>query len=90
MVIDLSDLCSQLNDLVLKLDCNIVKRKSIKRDLRALEDQMVEVKEKISSIKETIRREELSQDFNSLIDLNRQEEIVSFRDRMQDTLNKLK
>lgn len=56
--------------------------RSEKRKLIAIEDFIIENKEKLRSLKEAIRLKELATDFRSMIDENRELEIATFKERL--------
>jgi hypothetical protein len=70
-------------DLVLKeIENQLDSYRSEKKKLSLIEDSLVESREQLRSLKETIRVQENENDFRSLIDESREAEIISFRERL--------
>lgn len=56
----------------------------IKRSLSAIEDSLVENKEKLIKVKELIRLYDIANDFKSLIDQGRESELVGLKERLMN------
>lgn len=82
---NLSDLHLRADLLIEEIEDRLSLLRQGKRKLLTIEDSLVEKREELLLIKESIRTQELATDFASLIDSNRAEDITGFRVRNPKT-----
>lgn len=76
------DLYAQADLLVKEIEKQLDNYHSEKKKLSSIEDLLVENREQLRSLKETIRLQEIANDFRSIVDESREVEIISFRERL--------
>lgn len=84
----ITDLYVQLSEIVQEIDLHKEKLRSGKKELILIEDVIVEHKEKLRNLQEVIRVYENANDFKSLIDENREEEILLFKKHLNKITSK--
>ncbi len=79
---NISDLYAQAKLVVSEIEKQLENYHSEKRKLLSIEDLLVENKEILRSLKETIRIQENANDFGSVTDEYRETEIIGYRERL--------
>lgn len=80
---DIAELYYQAKIISEAIDELLNDYKETKKNLTLIEDNLVEQREKLRSVKENIRTETLAQDFKSLIDEKREQQILILKEKFK-------
>ena len=82
---NIRDLYAQADSISKEIDKELDNYHLEKKKLALIEDSLVFNRERLRSVKETIRLQENSSDFSSMVDESREAEIVAFKKKLSLT-----